>query len=89
MLMTHNVQDLFVFQKLKMRNDTFCFMPYFQLYETILFLLLIHLGLRMFAILSNTLLLNVDMSIKKKCGIYRCPQPNYDSFLGKVFSRYI
>lgn len=31
----------------------------------ILFLLLIHLGLRVFAILSNTLLLNVDMSIKK------------------------
>lgn len=65
MLITQNVQNLFVFHKLKMRNDTFCFMPYFQLYETILFLLLIHLGLRMFAILSNTLLLNVDMSIKK------------------------
>lgn len=31
----------------------------------ILFLLLIHLGLKVFAILSNTLLLNVDMSIKK------------------------
>lgn len=55
----------------------------------ILFLLLIHLGLRVFAILSNTLLLNVDMSIKKKFGIYRCPQPNYDSFWGKVFSKYI
>lgn len=63
--MTHNVQNLFVFQKLKMRNDTFCFMPYFKLYETILFLLLIHLGLRMFAILSNTILLNVDMPILK------------------------
>lgn len=63
--MTHNVQNLFVFQKLKMRNDTICFMPYFQLYETILFLLLIHLGLRMFAILSNTILLNVDMPILK------------------------
>lgn len=63
--MTVNLQNLFVFQKLKMRNDTFCFMPYFQLYETILFLLLIHFGLRMFAILSNTLLLNVDMSILK------------------------
>lgn len=65
MLKTNNVQNLFVFQKLKMRNDTFCLMPYFQLYETILFLLLIHLGFRMFAILSNTILLNVDMPILK------------------------
>lgn len=70
MLMTHNVQDLFVFQKLKMRNDTFCFMPYFQLYETIVatthFISVAHsFSLRVFAILSNTLLLNVDMSIKK------------------------
>lgn len=89
MLMTENLQNLLEFQKLKMRNDTFCFMPYFQLYETILFLLLIHLGFKNVCNLVLYPIVKRRHADFKNFGIYRCPQPNYDSFWGKVFSRYI
>lgn len=68
-----------------MRNDTFCFMPYFQLYETILFLLLIHLGFKNVCNLVLYPIVKRRHADFKKFGIYRCPQPNYDSFGGKCF----